>query len=137
MSLITVHINRLHDDGTETLGRLYVYEGFNRIFECCTLELPWENNLRNHSCIPSGKYPCHLTYSPKFGKNMYEILNVPNRAGIRIHKANYFDQLSGCIAVGSDFKDTNNDGFLDVIESRITEEKLMSILPSKFQITIA
>ncbi len=134
---MTAHLLRLSDDGTEALGRLYVFEGLNKIFECCTLELPWLNNLQNHSCIPPGKYDCRLSMSAKFGRETFEILNVPKRAGIRIHKANYFDQLSGCIAIGSDFKDLNNDGFLDVVESRITEEKLISILPTQFKIIIA
>ncbi len=70
------------------------------IFECVTLELP---NLGNHpqtSCIPEGEYPLTINFSERHQKRMAEILNVPNRTGIRIDVANFPSQLLGCIAVG-------------------------------------
>lgn len=54
-----------------------------------SLELPWRGNARNISCIPTGSYTCTYNYSPAFKRNMYLLLDVPNRSGIRIHKGSY------------------------------------------------
>ena len=77
-------------------------------FTCFTGELPDLGNRRNVSCIPTGLYDVAWTLSPRFKVYMYEVLNVPGRAGIRIHSANlmgnsakgYKAQLNGCIAFG-------------------------------------
>lgn len=103
-------------------------------FECKTLELPDKNNASKVSCIPTGKYICKYTKSPLFSKNAgkdvltYAILNVPNRAGIRIHSANYARQLLGCIALGSIHKDLDLDGQLDVLHSGDTMKKFESLM---------
>ena len=47
----------------------------------------------------------------------YEVLNVPNRSGIRIHSANFYTQIKGCIAMGDSHKDLNADQSLDVVHS--------------------
>ena len=110
------------------LGILHtVYNG--QLFVAKTMELPDKNNEQRISCIPKGIYTCKFTYSPHFKKFTYEIMNVPDRAGIRIHSANYAKQLLGCIALGSALKDINNDGHQDVIhsgETMLEFEKLMN-----------
>ena len=53
-------------------------------------------------------------------KFTYEIEKVSNRTGIRIHSANFYYQLNGCIALGVTPKDVNKDGQLDVLNSRNT-----------------
>lgn len=122
----TVTVTRLTDDGAQTLGEL----SFGS-FTCKTLERPYLDNKPNISCIPKGTYNCKYTFSPKFLKYTYEIQNVPKRSGIRIHSANFFYQLLGCIALGSAFIDINKDGKKDVIDSRITVSKLESLLGKK------
>ena len=42
----------------------------------------------NIQLIPAGTYQVDYTWSPKFKKPLPEILNVPNRSGIRIHRGN-------------------------------------------------
>lgn len=65
---------------------------------CYTIELPWRNNQNNKSCIPEGKYQLKRFKSSKHG-NVLEVMNVPNRTAILIHKANYAEkELKGCIA---------------------------------------
>lgn len=72
-----------------------------------TGELPWRENQSNISCIPSGIYRCVYSYSPHFGRQLYEVEMVPGRFGIRIHSANFMGdkslgklcQLNGCIAL--------------------------------------
>ncbi len=72
------------------------------------LELPDHDNARYISCIPAGLYKVEWTYSPKYGRMMYQVQNVPHRSGIRMHSANWAgekslglrSQLLGCIALG-------------------------------------
>ena len=54
--------------------------------------------------------------------------NVIGRAGIRIHSANYFFELKGCIALGDTHKDLNIDGHLDVVHSGNTVAKFAKIM---------
>ncbi len=71
-------------------------------------ELPWRDNRHDESCIPSGTYKCVWNHSAHFGREMYEVTGVPDRAGIRIHSANFMGdatkgfkkELDGCIAIG-------------------------------------
>jgi len=104
--------------GSNTLGQLDVLSDSGDIVETYyTLELPWKNNQRRVSCIPVGNYQMKKHNSPKFGK-VFWLHNVPDRSEILIHPANYTRQLLGCIAVGMDHKDIDNDGELDAISSR-------------------
>lgn len=68
-----------------------------------TLELPWENNERNISCIPSGKYDIAFKNSNGYVKNIQiNLLNVPGRDGITIHSGNTTDDIRGCILIGGE-----------------------------------
>ncbi len=60
---------------------------------CFTLE-------RADKAIPVGTYAIELTFSPRFHQLM-PLLDIPGRSAIRIHPANYPDQLEGCIAPGT------------------------------------
>mgnify|MGYP001304577330 FL=1 len=67
-------------------------------FTCFTIELPWRNNLRNHSCIPEGRYPLKAGHSLKWGYHI-RLEGVPGRKGIVFHPAHYaLLQLQGSIA---------------------------------------
>lgn len=119
-----VQLIRNFGDDKQCLG-VFKTEGF----ECKTLELADKGNANRISCIPYGTYTVKWTKSPLFSKNAgkdvytYEVQNVPGRGGIRIHSANYFFQLLGCIAVGDLLKDLNMDGELDTIHSGATLDK--------------
>ena len=71
----------------------------------CTMELPWRENARRLSCIPSGTYLVRWQRSPRLGM-CYHLIDVPGRSSILIHAANLagdillgFDtELQGCIA---------------------------------------
>lgn len=47
--------------------------------------------------IPEGEYPIEWTWSPKLKKPLPEILNVPDRSGIRIHRGTREEHSTGCI----------------------------------------
>lgn len=114
-----VEIKRTQSDDKQTLGTLEAYNNGAKL-TCKTLELGWKDNAKNISCIPKGEYKVVWNYSPKFKTNTYEIQAVPNRTGIRIHPANYFRQLNGCIALGDKLVDIDGDGKLDVANSKAT-----------------
>lgn len=72
-----------------------------------TLERPWTNNMTDLSCIPEGIYTCKRVHSPKFGET-FEVMDVPNRTNVLLHKGNTLDDTHGCILVGEQF--TMQDG---------------------------
>ena len=47
--------------------------------------------------IPEGTYPLDKTFSPKFKKFLPEVLDVPDRTGIRIHRGTIPEHSTGCI----------------------------------------
>lgn len=122
-----VVLTRKMDDGIQTLGELNC---FGKLV-CKTLERPWKNNQPSISCIPKGIYSVKWTYSFKFLKFTYEIQNVLKRSGIRIHSANYFFDLEGCIALGTGYEDINHDREVDIINSRITIKSFEDLMGRK------
>lgn len=98
-----VTLERMESTDEGTFGRLIA-----PTITLFTGELPWRENDKSLSCIPIGIYQCKWTYSPKFKRFMYEVLNVPKRTGVRKHSANFMGdfekgfktQLHGCIALG-------------------------------------
>lgn len=72
-----------------------------------SLELPWRDNQQRISCIPTGAYVLKWTLSPRFKRYTYQILEVPNRTGIRLHSGNlagrkpaYVTHSLGCPLLG-------------------------------------
>jgi len=65
---------------------------------CFTIELPWENNQRNISCIPEGRYLLSRRFTEKRGDHII-VTNVRGRDSILFHPANdALKELRGCIA---------------------------------------
>ena len=134
--MFTAYINRLDESQVQTLGVMNVYRKLGLLFSLKTLELPYLNNERNLSCIPTGSYNVKLTPSLRHGGLLYEVLDVPGRDGIRFDKANYFSELKGCIAVGLEYVDVNGDGFLDVTNSGACHQFMRDILGNEFKLII-
>lgn len=87
-----VLIRTYHADGTN--GIIYA----NNSFQCYTIELPWEDNLPQHSCIPEGRYELKKRYSTRFGQHLL-VERVKERELILLHPANdALKELKGCIA---------------------------------------
>ena len=126
---------RLDQNKKQTLGRLFIFNGLDIQYECCTLELPDKNNKRNESCIPTGEYNVKPRSSEKYAQH-YLVENVENRDYILIHPANYYTQLRGCIAVGQDFFDINKDNHQDITYSRQTLKELLEAAPDGFNLII-
>lgn len=86
---------------TYTIGRLYV----NGTLYCDTLEdkvrdLTREAKVYGKTAIPAGRYEVVFNYSPKYGRKMPRLLNVPHFDGILIHSGNDEYDTAGCILVG-------------------------------------
>lgn len=78
----------------------------------CSLELPWRDNHRGHSCIPEWSGIARLRpstkWSPRGDGRLYGLVDVPGRDSILIHAATWAGDtelgwkadLLGCIAPG-------------------------------------
>ena len=129
-------LNRTLSQDKQTLGTLELFDDTNKkIFECKTLELPWLNNKKQKSCIPKGNYTVVTRKSPKYGSH-FHVINVDNRDMILIHSGNYFTDILGCILVGDSLKEINKDGYLDVLNSKITLSKIVKLASSGFTLKI-
>jgi len=129
-----VLIRLVDNDAEQTLGQLYIFDGLNLAFQCKTLELPWKENKNMISSIPVGTYKVKPRNSAKFGDH-YHITGVEGRKYILIHVGNYYKQTHGCVLIGQNFVDVNNDGHLDVVISRPTIKQLLERV-KEFDLTI-
>ena len=127
--MYTIKITRHQQNENQTIGSLDLFNNDNELlFSCVTLERGWNNNERNISCVPKGEYKAVFEYSNKFKTSLWELKNVPNRSECKFHSSNYWYQLNGCIALGLQVLDINNDNFTDVTRSKPTMEVFHEIL---------
>jgi hypothetical protein len=98
-----ITLPRVRMNKNESIGVICLFEK-----HIWTIELPWNNNLQNKSCIPFGEYEVQLKPSSTMlwnkGQDVaYKILNVPNRSDIVfMHPAYDEGDVSGCIGGGFD-----------------------------------
>lgn len=59
-----------------------------------------EKKVMHQTAIPFGTYKVIVNRSPKFGRDLPRLMNVPNFDGILIHRGNTASDTSGCILVG-------------------------------------
>lgn len=104
-------------------------------FQCFTLELKWNDNKQNISCIPEGVYQAFKRKSNKNG-DVVELKGVPDRTYIQIHKGNFTYSIEGCILPGDGIKDIDNDNVPDVTNSAKTLKRLLDILPNELEVEI-
>jgi hypothetical protein len=92
-----IDIQRIVETERSIIGQLEV-DGAQLGF---TLEPSRVNPVHaGHPCIPCGTYTAKLTLSPHFGYVTPELLDVPGRSNIRIHKGNKPEDSLGCTLVG-------------------------------------
>lgn len=112
-----------------TFGRLSVPE-----FQCFTVERPWLNNVPRESCIPEGDYEMVLGRFNRGGYPAYELIGVPGRSLIKIHRGNTMDDVLGCIALGRSLGWVANKWA--VISSRVAFGQFMGIMSGTEKTTI-
>lgn len=144
MRLQLVRSETLEKDGEpiQIVGWLYVYKNKELVGTFATLELPWKDNKNGVSCIPPapGEYETFnmelLDSSPSFPYEHYWIKDVPNRSYIKIHRGNYYNQIEGCILIGTEHKDTNHDNIKDVYNSTQALTQLIGLVGDEAKIEI-
>lgn len=121
-----------------------------------TLEPPNRNNAKDNpntteneaGCIPEGIYKVKKRdpkiYANARFKDNWEILNVPNKAGVVIHSGNYWWHSQSCILLGNCIQDMNpkndpnitssNKWFLS--QSRDALKKFYDTMPHEFELEI-
>ena len=117
-------LHRTQELTDRTLGILFVVSHNRLLNTFNTLELPWRNNQRNISCIPTGEYDVTPRHSARFGNHLH-VLDVPNRSFILFHVGNWPRNTEGCILPGLGLVDIDNDGIPEVVSSRIAMNRLV------------
>ena len=113
-----LRLKRIFRNKNKTLGILQIIFEDEVLVNLKTIELPWRDNKRNISSIPSGVYDVVVGHnSPRFGWTLW-LQDVPNRSEILVHQTSFVRQLRGCIAPGLFHKDIDKDGIIDVSNSR-------------------
>lgn len=137
MSKVNAHIilDRVRDNGIQTIGRGYALVNGSTKLEFVTLEPSWVLNMPYISCAPCDTYDVVKRHSSKYGDH-FKLLNVPGRSYMLIHTLNFFKDTEGCIGVGNRFKLLPGDEYVDVINSQNTMGQLNEIMPERFQLTI-
>ena len=84
-------LTRKSKNGKAVIGTLAIpYNG--SVYEAKTIE-------NADFLIPEGEYELDITWSPKFKKPMPQIMDVPEREGIRIHMGTKPEHSTGCVLV--------------------------------------
>ncbi len=96
-----LQLHRLYLKENYTIGRLLV----DGAYFCDTLEdrvrdLSKVAKVPGATAIPAGRYEIAVNRSPRFGRDLPRLLNVPGFTGILIHRGNTAADTAGCILVG-------------------------------------
>lgn len=54
----------------------------------------------NETAIPTGTYKLVVSESPKFKRELIEIVGVPGFVGVRVHRGNTAQDSAGCVIPG-------------------------------------
>ena len=125
-----IEVKRIFKGEEYTIGKMYV----NGEYFCDTLEdkvrdLNKDGDLNDkgegkvyaQTAIPYGEYEVVVKHSPKFGRMLPRLLDVPHFEGILIHRGNTHQDTAGCILIGE------NRIKGKVVNSTKYEEKLTAL----------
>lgn len=92
-------VQRIAKRDDYTIGRLSI----DGKYVCDTLEDKVREpgvKVAGKTAIPAGRYRVIVNVSPKFGRELPRLLDVPGFEGILIHRGNTPEDTAGCILVG-------------------------------------
>lgn len=75
-----------------------------------------ENKIYGRTAIPRGMYRLGMRFSPKFGRMMPWVMDVPGFEYIMLHGANRAEDLHGCVGTGKVRTKTGIAECKDVVE---------------------
>jgi lysozyme len=107
-----------------TLGKLFV----DGEFDCYTVEdvvRPDGPKVPGKTAIPEGRYRVVVSRSPRFGRDLPLLENVPDFEGVRIHPGNTAEDTEGCIIPG------RVRAARGVAQSRVAFDKLFAALQAE------
>ena len=138
----TFKLERRLDDGYGTFGRLFnpAGEEIGRI-----VEKPWRNNIKKDSCIPEGIYPLEYypagkRFYPKYRKifakqgnekGMIQVMNVPGRTHILIHRGNYPRNSWGCLLTNLSVGRDKKSGKLMGYDSTVAYKRIYPLIAAE------
>jgi hypothetical protein len=102
---VQLTLERFNFTDKSTIGSLAIDE---KPF-CWTLELPIGDGGPG-SAIPAGTYKVVTYPSPKFGRLMPLLVDVPGRSNIEMHWGNSPEDTDGCILLGNSMPGTDYIG---------------------------
>jgi hypothetical protein len=112
-----------------TSGQLFI----DGVFQCFTLEPVTRTDNVKPRAIPEGIYALDIRFSPKHGRDVPHVENVPGFAEIELHIGNFPKDTEGCCLLGltrsADFVGQSHGAFDKVFA------RLQTICPT--QITYA
>jgi len=114
-------IKRRKPENGCTLSEWYV-NGAKQCYGIEDVVRPSGEKIFGETAIPAGTYQVANTYSPRFGKYLPLLLNVPGFAGVRIHPGNYAKDTEGCLLPGTGIAPGN----AMVTNSRVAFEALFT-----------
>lgn len=125
--MAALFVNRFSFKETETISRVYLVEDDGSVsFEGFAVEDKVRApgvKVQDETAIPAGSYKMRISKSPRLGRLLPEILDVPGFSGIRIHKGNTAADSSGCLIIGSRLGPK-----LPVELSALAEKKLLAAI---------
>lgn len=126
-----LYLDRIFEGDKYTIGKLTV----NGIWLCDILEDKnrdinhdgdlndeGETKIFGETAIPCGRYKVILSYSPKFGRILPELLDVPHFTSIRMHRGRTAEHSHGCLLTGE------NKVKGQVLNGDIYERKVIDII---------
>lgn len=104
-----------------TIGELLL-DGQHQCWTCEDVVRPPGEKVYGQTAIPAGTYQVKIGWSPKFGRDMPRLQDVPGFEGILIHWGNTSADTDGCILVG------RQKAAASVLESRLAFDSLYPLI---------
>ena len=101
----------------------YTVTGGETTLEGFTLERP-DNGNKKLGRIPAGTYDGEVSNSPKFKRDLLEVMDVTDRSRILFHAGNDPGDTEGCILVGDGRDEESNR----ITTSKAAETELMEYI---------
>ena len=104
-----LHLQRIHKTADCTIGLLtadgtpvcHILEDTDRgLRQGYPVDVIRKMKIHGQTAIPTGTYTVRFTWSPRFKREMLQIMDVPGYEGVRIHAGNTSRDTEGCLLPG-------------------------------------